>query len=266
MGALVMQVLSTEPDPDARATYADALSCITILSSVVAPEPLLQMLLQRIAAVVTQAEPTNPTIRRYYHAARSWVLYNRTEDPWSLIVESRQGAALFEQAGDMLWFEYMTATTTEAGWLDLGDIDGVIRRMTALSAQMAQCLHMNTVHLWRYLLARALCLSSSAADWDRAEALIQPMLAHGGGLSLYPLIAQGLMARLTLLRGRTEEAAAQAASVLKFLSAFPIWVARTVPVQVHALLLAPSTSPAPGTWCLRRTESLAAGRGRRCCV
>lgn len=235
-GALVMQVLSTEPDPDARAPYADALCCITILSSVVAPEPLLGMLLQRLAAVVMQAEPANPTIRRYYHAARAWTIYNRTEDPWGLIQESRQAAALFEQAGDLLWFEYITATTTEAGWLDLGDLDGATRRLTALSAQMAQCLHMNTVHLWRYLLARALCMSASAADWDRAETLVRPMLAHGGGLSLYPLIAQGMMARLALLRGRPEEAAVQAAATLKFLPAFPIWLARTVPVQLHALL------------------------------
>lgn len=234
--ALVSMVLPTEPDSDARATYIDSLAMVFIISSVVAPEPVLKIILHRLDTVVTQAESENPTIRRYLCICRAWMAHNREPRPWTLAKESQQALELSDQAGDQLWADFARASTMESGWLDLGDGEGVRQRLLALADKMAQCQHMNTVNLWRHLLARALCLTAEQDAWNQAEALVAPMVSVDKGFSLYPILGQCVRARLSLLRGRPQEAEAQARAAMLFFPMYPVWLAHVAPVQIHALL------------------------------
>lgn len=236
IGELVSLLLSTEPDPEARATYVESVAIIHIISAVVVPELLLRALLSRLAAVVAQAEPANPTIRRYLCMCRAWMANHREPGPWTLVTECRKALALIDQSGDVFVGDVVGAATIEWGWLELGDREGVCQRMTALTESIGRCQNINTVNLWRHLLARTLCMATDSSAWDQAESLVAPMLSYAGGLSSYPSLAQGVVARLSLLRGRPQEAEAHARAAMQLFPVFPIWLSHVAPVQIHALL------------------------------
>lgn len=236
IGELVSLLLSTEPDPDARATYVESVAIIHIISAVVVPEPVLRALLNRLATVVAQAAPANPMIRRYLNMCRAWMANHREPGPWTLVKECEQALSLIDQSGDIFVGDVVGAATIEWGWLELGDREGVSQRLTALTASMGRCQNNNTVNLWRHLLARSLCMATDSSSWDKAASLVAPMLSYAGGLSSYPSLAQGLMARLSLLRGRPQEAEAHARAAMQLFPMFPIWLSHVAPVQIHALL------------------------------
>lgn len=79
-------------------------------------------------------------------------------------------------------------------------------------------------------------MATDSSSWDKAASLVAPMLSYAGGLSSYPSLAQGLMARLSLLRGRPQEAEAHARAAMQLFPMFPIWLSHVAPVQIQALL------------------------------
>lgn len=234
--ALLSRMLPAEPDPAARATYADALTTAFVVCTVAAPLPLLALILQRVEGVVAQAVADDATMRRYVHICRAWLAHNRTPTPWTLLEEAQAAIAACDQAGDLLWGDWMRFATLEAGWLELGDVDGARRRLAALTAQLERCEHVNTVQIWRYLLASALCMSNDPLHWTQAEALANQMVAFVGGFALYPLLGQGLLARLSLLRGAVQDAERKASAVMQLFAVAPVWLARVAPTYLEALM------------------------------
>ncbi|MFY0534262.1 hypothetical protein [Nannocystis pusilla] len=93
-----------------------------------------------------------------------------------------------------------------------------------------------TTALWRNRLARVLCEFPAASAWAEAEELVAPMLAHTGGIMHFRVLAQGIVARVSLLRGQPGDAEAHARAAMAVFSDMPLWLLHTASVHVRALL------------------------------
>lgn len=234
--ALASLLLATEPDASACVVYSEALVLVLAIFAVGAPASVLQTVVQRLERIGAQAEPNNPTIRRYACMGRAVTAIYRTPGPWTLITEAERAIALANQAGDSMHALRVRGMNLEWGWIDLGDVAGARQRLSALSSIMEQCDDMGLVIPWRYVLSRALCLAEDEELWTQAEQLVAPMLTHAGRHSALLILLQGVLARVAMLRGRLQEAEAQARAIMQFLPALPILASHSAPVQIRALL------------------------------
>jgi serine/threonine protein kinase/tetratricopeptide (TPR) repeat protein len=233
---LLSVLLEVEPDADALPTYVEALSLVHSFLTPAAPAPLLQKIQRRLGQSVAQIEVTNPAGRRYLHSSLGRISVYRAPRPWTAVTEYERAIKLCEQAGDARMTLTLRSTAIEHCWLDLGDLAGARQRMLALTTPMEQNQDKKVVSGWRHLLARILCESQDEADWDQAEALILPVLSQTGGNPLSPLIAQGIMGRLALLRGRLQDAAEQSNVMAQLCSIQPAMAANFAAVRIRALL------------------------------
>jgi eukaryotic-like serine/threonine-protein kinase len=233
---LVSLLLAAEPDDVARAAYIEALGNVTAVLAITAtPAALLEASLGRLAAIVERAEPTNPAIRRYLHdACGGGVALFRQPRPWTVVKEFELALQSSIEAGDSR-FELSVRASVEWGWFELGDLEGAARRLSALEGPMSQSQDVVMVALWRHRLARVLCELAEPRALERAEELIAPMLTHTGGLVYFRALAQGIMARISILRGDPDGAGAHARAAMEWFSTLPLWLMQTAAVHVRAL-------------------------------
>jgi eukaryotic-like serine/threonine-protein kinase len=228
-------LLATDPDEGARAAYIEAVANVTTLLAFTAtPAPLVQESLRRLGAIVDLAEPTNPAIRRHLHDARGSVVLFRQPRPWTMVTEWRAALKSALEAGDSR-LELSLHASIEWGFFDLGDIEGAARRLSALEAPMSQSQDIVMFALWRHRLARILCELKDPSALNKAEDLVAPMLVQGGGLAHLRALAQGLMARVELLRGRPDSANEHARAAMEWFPAAPLWLMQAASVHIRAL-------------------------------
>ena len=109
--------------------------------------PLLQIVLHRLTAIVDQAV-----------AEKSDALSLRPHLPRLACAQSAGGSMdlgsgipaghfRLRASGRPAVGDWMRAATIESGWLNLGDIDGAHQRLTAMTAHVEKCQHLNTIHL-----------------------------------------------------------------------------------------------------------------------
>ncbi|MCY0995476.1 protein kinase [Nannocystis sp. ILAH1] len=236
VGELVARLLATEPDEDARAADVEAVATVTSsLLGAAAPASLLAALLHRLEASVRLAEPAHPASRRYLQDVRGGLAFFRQPRPWTMLAAWGAGAVLCREAGDSR-LELSLLGSREWGWLELGDAEGARDRLRALAPAMATSQDVVTTALWRNRLARVLCEFPAASAWAEAEELVAPMLAHTGGIMHFRVLAQGIVARVSLLRGQPGDAEAHARAAMAVFSDMPLWLLHTASVHVRALL------------------------------
>ncbi|MBZ5710193.1 ATP-binding protein, partial [Nannocystis pusilla] len=236
VGELVARLLATEPDENARAAHVEAVATVTSsLLGAAAPASLLADLLHRLEASVRLAELAHPASRRYLQDVRGGMAYFRQPRPWTTIAAWGAGADLCREAGDSR-LELSLLGSREWGWLELGDAEGARDRLRALAPAMTASQDVVTTALWRNRLARVLCEFPTASAWDEAEELVAPMLAYTGGIMHLRILAQGIMARVSLLRGQPDDAEAHARAAMAVFSDMPLWLLHTASVHVRALL------------------------------
>ncbi len=233
---LLSGLLEAEPDADALPTYVDALSLVHSFLTPAAPAPLLQKIQRRLEQSVAHVEAVNPTLRRYLHSSLGRVSIYRAPRPFTAVTEYERAVKLSEQAGDTRMTLTLRSIAIEHGWLDLGDLEGARQRMLALLPQMEQNQDKKVVSGWRHLLARILCESQNEADWEQAEQLMVPVLSQTGGNPFGPLVAQGILGRLALLRGRLHDAEAQSNVMAQLCSVQPAMAASFAAVRMRALI------------------------------
>ncbi len=235
MGELAGLLLATEPDADAQAVSIETLGTVYAFWVFVAPVQLLQAVQQKLAACIAQAELVNPSIRRFLPGCVASRSAFREPAPWTLVTNCQEILTLCEQAGDSKFQLFFRGSYLELGWLDLGDLEGVRQRLTALTPAMEASQEMHAVGLWRHLLARILCMSDAESDWLAAEQLVAPLLGSGGSL-LYALRAQEVMVRLALRRGQLQQGEAGARALMQYFPSRPVLLAPTASLQIGALL------------------------------
>ncbi len=201
-----------------------------------APTAVMASLMQRLSVFIEQLKTTDPTISYSLPLTRSLMATFRGPGPWTLVNESQRVIEIGELIGDTLISLSHRAGVVEWGWLDLGDREGVERRLLALAPVMEKTQEMSAVGLWRHLLARVFCLSREEESWTRAEQLVAPLCEPTAGIGVLSFWAQGVMARLSLLRGRVAQAEAQARALMQFFPSLPILLAHIAPVHIRALL------------------------------
>ena len=236
VGELLFLLLAADPDADARAVYIEAVSNVaSTLAFTSTPGPLLDQIVQKLAANVDQAEPENPTARRYLHDVRAGVALFREPRPWTVVQEWRRAIELAEEAGDSR-FALSLRGSIEWGYFDLGDVEGAAMRLFALEGAMTQSQDVVLSSLWRHRLARILCAFPDPQAWRRAEELVAPMFEQPGGLVFLPLLAQAIMARVALLREESDRAEAHARAAMAWFGAIPLWFTPTAAIHIRALL------------------------------
>jgi hypothetical protein len=206
LSELLFLLGSTQPEPDALVAYIEAQVYISVIMATVAPEPVLQAYLARLAALVDRASETVPAVRRYFLVARGCAATVRFPRPWSTIMDMGEAARLAQEAGDQKLELTASFSAAEICWLELGDRDGARRRMLALEERLSQGQEGMPSAIWVVYLAQILSESPEERDWDEAEALITRLLAGTSGMGLIQASAQRTLARLALVRGQLEKA------------------------------------------------------------
>ncbi len=233
---LIAQTLATEPHEDARATYSEVLTIIIIASIASVPGAFLQTLLAKLAANTARAEAHNPLVRRYLHSARSFLAMMREPRPWTCIQESLRTSAMSRQAGDPLIDVPARIIGSEWGWFEVGDFEGVERRLREHGAEIASCQSIVNVVHFRHLLARVLCERPDEKSWTEAEALILSIRKSEGGHSLYPVLARNVLARIAFLRGQFQGAETLSRALMQQFPADAVWLMNAASIQMRALL------------------------------
>jgi tetratricopeptide (TPR) repeat protein len=236
---LMSLLIRTEPERVAQAEYASTLVFCLMTSLMAAPASTLNAIIQMVRVIVAQLERVDPMSRRHLCLVLALMVTFRTYGPWTLVSECQRAIDLADQAGDTemsLGNRAGLIGLIEWGWLDLGDREGAERRLMALASMIDKTQEMGPVGVWRNQLARVLCMANDEASWAKAEQLLAPLFVPAKGFDIFSILAQGVMARISLLRGRLSEAEAQARALMPFFPAMPIWIAHSAPVQIRALL------------------------------
>lgn len=156
MLAKVSLLVATEPDTDARAVYLESLAVVHASLTLTGTAANLQLLLQRLAACVPQAEPTNPGIRRWLSLSLLGMGVYRDAAPWTLVRECQHALALCGQAGDSRLPLVIRGHYAELGFIDLGDLAGARQRLAAMQPLMEQSQEALFVPMWRHVFALVL--------------------------------------------------------------------------------------------------------------
>ena len=217
---IVALALATVPDADACVITLHSLSAIQAVLVGMMPLAKLQEIHDKLAEVVAQAEGTNLTIRRYLHASRALLALYCEPRPWIVVTEYHSALKLCEQAGDERLSLPLRACYSEWGWLDLGDIAEVLRRLLALSSQMEKSEDTVSVLAWRLILAWVLAESSEESEWMQAEQIAAALLVRTDSAVLTVAMAHIILARVAQRRGRFKEALISADKAMHFFQFF----------------------------------------------
>jgi hypothetical protein len=153
MLSLLSQLLQSEPEADARATYVETLAWVAPGLVVAVPESLMLALLARVTHCVQLEAQAAPALRRCLHMTRGAMILYRYPQPFTGLKEVEAVKRLALEAGDSGMALAIDAAASEFFSIELGDREGAQRRLLDLEPKLLQSgegLHRT---LWRHLLA-----------------------------------------------------------------------------------------------------------------
>jgi hypothetical protein len=224
----------TEPEIDARGAYLSAQQGVVGLLVYAAPEPVVRARLDRMASSFETLSETFPAAHGYFLLSRGFATVLRYPRPWSGMMDYNQAFRLAQEVGDQIMELTARVNVNELAWLDLGDLDGVRRRLLALDAGFWQSQGMVFFGVWALLVAVIFCAASDEREWDRAEELMAPLLSDTSGL--FQPMARAILAQVALLRGQAERAEHLTREVMQVFPFMPIIAISVAPVRIRVLI------------------------------
>jgi hypothetical protein len=197
---------------------------------------VLQRILSRLTESVDRAEATNPALRRHLHDYRGVLAIFREPRPWTLIAEYDHALRLSREAGDRLMEIAVPIVGPVWGWLDVGNVEGERRRLTAMEDLISSSQEVYLVGWWRLGLASTLAAETDEEAWRKADQVIATMRAQTDGNIVFPLAGQAVGAHLAFVRGHLDQALEEASAAMKMFPFLPIILMPAAAAQMRALM------------------------------
>jgi hypothetical protein len=243
MPELVRTLLFTDPDPDARAIYLDAVSMTSILLATFVPNEEIHQILGRMQQI-TALEPKDPTGRRWYLRSYYWNAHLREPRPFSILKGAQEGIRCAEVAGDPRVRIPMTVYEVGLTWFELGDHGSAVRCLRDCVTAAEQAGEFLLREVARNCLARVLCEQESPVDLEEAARLSLTVIENPAGSPLLLGPAHENLARLYLRRGQLAPALVHARSAWSMLESGPLWCLGALSTLLRILTLEGRTAEA----------------------
>jgi tetratricopeptide (TPR) repeat protein len=214
---LIQTLLTTNPDTEARTSYARALAWPSIFLYILGRKEPADALIERVRQTCATFERDDETWA-YFYAAEA----NRSEQglklPYTNMRHNREGMNLTSVAGNRR-VHCLTKTYYGKALFDLGDREGAEAQLRE-NLRMAKELHEQTTLAYSGIyLARLLATSGAPHELTEAEALAREVLDTQNPTVLG--LAHGVLAQVAQRRGDLARAEEEARTASGILTQFP---------------------------------------------